>query len=104
MKDDWIPHLRDLCFTKNGFDVDPAFAEGFVKLHEDDWLLAQDHWERAVQRILNTDAVGVNVSGKRAIEQAVCAAGLVLVRTLQGRCPFCTRAPQGDLPIEEAPE
>jgi hypothetical protein len=90
-----IPRLHDLCFTGNRFQVDPAFAEGFVKLHGGIWEPAQDHWEQVVERILNSDAVPERASGRSAMAQAVLAASIILTRTFAGRCPLCPRPAAG---------
>lgn len=97
-----IPHLKDLCYIKNRFDVRPAFAEGFVKIHQiservdGPWRTAQEHWERVVERVLETDAVAHDADGDEAICQAVVAAAELLGQFLdRGRCPVCpTRTPQ----------
>jgi hypothetical protein len=88
-----IPHLRDLCYRQNGYGSDPAFAEAFVKAHDNDWREAQDHWERIVEKVLNTDAVDVMASGREAIAQAVTFAAIVLGTTdLKSVCPLCPSA------------
>lgn len=85
-----IPHLRDLCFGRNRYRVPDGFAFGFVRLHKDDWQVAQRHWERIVQRVLRTDAVEPGATGQRALDQAVPAAAILLNRTdLRTQCPLC---------------
>ncbi|MFU8875516.1 DUF6313 family protein [Micromonospora sp. SL4-19] len=88
-----IPHLRDLCFSRNGHQVPEGFAHAFVKLHGEDWRAAQRHWEQIVELVLDTDAVDPESSGARAIRQAVTAAALLLDRTdLRNRCPLCIKS------------
>ncbi|MEO3809996.1 DUF6313 family protein [Sphaerisporangium sp. B11E5] len=85
-----IPLLSDLLFVHCGFVVPDGFAESYVKLHENDWNRAQDHWERFVQRVLDSDRVEPYAQGERAMKQAVAAASSVLHETpLQSRCPRC---------------
>jgi hypothetical protein len=85
-----IPHLRDLCYRQNGYGSDPAFAEEFVKAHDDNWREAQDHWELIVEKVLNTDAVDRSASGRQAVAQAVRYAGIMLGTTgMKSRCPIC---------------
>lgn len=92
-----IPHLRDLCFGKNAYGVAPDFPLRFVKLHGEDWRVAQDHWEQIVERVLDTDAVEAHASGKEAIRQAVTATVALLDQTeLRRRCPLCPRDQHGD--------
>ena len=99
--DELIPHLRDLCFTKNGYDVPVDFAAGFVTLHVEDWRTAQAHWEKIVDLVLGTDAVDRRASGRDAIHQAVRATVILLTRSgLRRRCPFCP-ASGGASPVGE---
>ena len=83
-----IPLLRDALNAQRAYDFPVDFAMYFVKLHNDDWRMAQDHWERIVELVLDTDAVSPDATGDRAIRQAVRAA-IVLLRGL-GRCPLDT--------------
>jgi tetratricopeptide (TPR) repeat protein len=67
----------------------------FVKLHSNDWRLAQAHWEEIVERVLNSDAIESWATGERAVQQAVGAAVRLLVGPdLRGRCPVCRRPPR----------
>ena len=85
-----IPHLRDLCFSRNSYRLPAEFAVGFVRLHAENWRIAEAHWEKIVQRVLRTDAVEPGASGKRAMHQAVAGAAILLNRTdLRERCPLC---------------
>ncbi len=87
---DLIPLLADLCFRQESFNIRNGFAESFVKLHDEDWNQAQAHWERIVEKVLNTDAVEPNASGGRAMCQAVEATVALLEGTeLHSRCPLC---------------
>jgi hypothetical protein len=87
-----IPRLSDLCFTHATFDVSNSFVVNFVKLHNGDWRPAQAHWERIVEKVLETDAVERTASGQRAMKQAVAATVELLERTeLRSQCPLCTR-------------
>ena len=88
-----IPHLRELCYQRNEYEVDPEFVEKFVNLHLGDWRLAQSHWEVIVGMVLNTDAVRPDASGDEAIFQAISATEVLLTRTrLRKRCPVCPSA------------
>jgi Family of unknown function (DUF6313) len=90
-----IPRLDSLCY-RNGFSRIPAsFAVTYVKLHDEDWRAAQNHWERVVARVLDTDVVDPEADGKAAMSQAVGAAAILLDRiaTRHGRCPLCVRSP-----------
>jgi hypothetical protein len=88
-----IPLLRDLCFRKNKFPgVPEGFARSFISVHAEDWRIAQDHWERIVERVLDTDAVAPEADGEEAVRQAVAAAAELLARLAEGgRCPACPR-------------
>ena len=85
-----IPHLKELCYQQNDFDVDPIFVEEFIEQHGHDWREAQSHWEVIVGRVLNTDAVRADASGDEAMFQAVSATEILLTTTrLRSRCPIC---------------
>lgn len=89
-----IPHLKTLCFGGNRFGVPPEFAEKYVKMHaypgRDGWGAAEEHWERVVDRVFNTDAVKRDAQGDMATEQAVAAAVKLLdMFAKRGRCPQC---------------
>jgi hypothetical protein len=87
-----IPHLKELCYQQNEFEVDPVFVEQFVDRHIHDWREAQSHWEIIVERVLNTDAVRRDASGDEAMHQAVSAAEILLTTTsLRKQCPICRR-------------
>jgi hypothetical protein len=95
-----IPHLKTLCFGGNRFGVLPEFVVMYVKFHADSenhdegWELAEEHWERVVNLVLNTDAVKADAQGDAAIEQAVgAAAELLHLLAKQGGCPQCPRLP-----------
>ena len=93
MVDPLIPRLEQLCFSKNSFNITGEFVERFVKQHKENWILAERHWENIVARVLNTDAVDVNASRRRAIHQAVTATVSLLEGTgLRERCPVCAGA------------
>jgi hypothetical protein len=90
MADAIIPRLEYLCFSKNSFNIKSGFVERFVKQHNEDWGNAEKHWENIVALVLNTDAVDVNASRRRAMQQAVAATVVLLERTdLRERCPVC---------------
>ena len=92
-----IPRLSDLCFTRNRFSVTDGFAVSFIKLHGEDWLLAERHWIRIVSRVLETDAIAPNATGDEALYQAVHASVALLDRTdLRDRCPLCSSHAQGE--------
>jgi len=88
-----IPRLDTLCFGGNKYQIPPDFAVAFVKIHGSDdsgWRAAQQHWERVVERVFDTDAVAPDASGERAMAQAVVAAAELLNRLAQrDRCPLC---------------
>lgn len=95
---DLIPLLGDLCFARNGFHVQPGFVETFVKLHQssagahEGWRLAQDHWERIVDRALRTNVVSPTATGSDAVMQAVTGVMTVLEPLAdRGRCSLCRR-------------
>ncbi|WP_328472972.1 DUF6313 family protein [Actinoplanes sp. NBC_00393] len=76
------------------FNVPNDFVERFVKLHDEEWKTAEEHWEILVSKVLNTDAVDANATRRRAIYQAVAATVTLLERTdLRERCPECVFAP-----------
>ena len=87
---DLIPLLQDL-FFRHPYDIPQDFALRFVAWHGGDWRQAQDHWERIVRDVLNTDAVQLDATGSRAIEQAVKAAAIVF-RPIgkDDKCPLCS--------------
>jgi len=65
----------------------------FLAIHHNNWRRAEDHWELAVARTLNSSAVHRNASRRRAMRKAVEAASAHLsVLLLHARCPFCTKA------------
>jgi hypothetical protein len=85
-----IPLLRDLIFGQIGYDVAAGFARQFLALHDDNWRSAEAHWERAVARALNSNAVGRKARGSRALRKAVQATSSHLNSPLmRERCPFC---------------
>jgi hypothetical protein len=91
-----IPRLASLCFAGNKYKVSPSFVEAFVKIHRDSrkdddaWRIAQQHWERAVEMVLNTDAIAPDADGDRAVRDAVVATANALNPIAeQGRCPLC---------------
>lgn len=87
---DLIPRLSDLCFIQNSFNIQHSFAMSFVKLHGDNWRQAEEHWERIVEKVLETDAVERNSSGREAIRQGVEASVHLLEGTeLRSCCPLC---------------
>jgi hypothetical protein len=96
-----IPRLDGLCFAKNGFSgVPEGFAVTYIKLHEEDWRAAQNHWELVVARVLDTDAVAPEADGRAAMSMAVSAAAILLDRiaTGHGRCPICARSSASQAP------
>lgn len=76
--------------------VSAEFAAAFLALHGGDEAATQNHWERIVERVLNTDAVAPRATGRKAMRQAVRATALLLERSdLRGRCPVCAMAARG---------
>jgi len=79
--------------------VPAQFVDDFLQVHGHDWDRAQAHWERIVERVLDTDAVAPHATGRRAMQQAVRASVVLLARSdLRGRCPVCTRPSVGAVP------
>jgi hypothetical protein len=92
-----IPLLSQVAETATLLPVD--FVDAFVALHGHDWDRAQSHWERIVERVLDTDAVEAHATGGKAMRQAVRATVILLARSdLRGRCPMCTRPTFGLVP------
>ncbi len=91
MPNELIPLLSDLCFSQNAYQVDGSFVALFVRLHADNWTIAQEHWERIIERVLGTDAVEPEASGKDAMRQAVRATVTQLMLAKFDRCPLCPR-------------
>lgn len=92
-----IPRLSDLSFTRNRFCIAEGFAVSFVKLHGEDWLVAERHWVRIVSMVLETDAIAPTASGDEAMYQAVQASVALLDRTdLRDHCPLCPSDAQGE--------
>ena len=95
-----IPHLRDLVYQQNKWNVAADFAVAFVEMHasaddpEQQWPAAQRHWERVVARALDTDAVDRCANGDDALRQAVFAAAQLLnvYRLRHHHCPLCPRS------------
>jgi hypothetical protein len=86
-----IPRLDDL-----DWDVPDGFVETYVRLHQGEWHLARLHWARVVRRVLNTDAVARDASGRTAMRQAVAAASRLLrSKEYRARCPICPRRKSG---------
>jgi hypothetical protein len=87
---DLIPLLRDLCFRDCGFEVPPGFVEDFVKLHRDDWLRSQDHWELMVVDVLSSELIKPREEKSRAMRLAVAISSSLLHETaLRERCRLC---------------
>jgi hypothetical protein len=87
---DLIPPLRDLFFTRSGFDVAEGFALRFLKLHNSNWRVAEHHWEVAVSRVLNSREVRRNAKPGKAMRIAVAATSTYLSAPLmRDRCPIC---------------
>ncbi|MQY07299.1 DUF6313 family protein [Actinomadura macrotermitis] len=85
-----IPLLSDLLYARCGFTVPDGFVESYVKLHDQDWHRAQDHWERVVRWVLDCREVESRATSRRAMQQAVAASGAILHLTpLLARCPHC---------------
>ena len=99
---DLIPHLSHLAEGTNGWREHADFARLFLKLHDEQWNVAEQHWEVVVARVLETDAVDVDASGRVAVRQAVTAS-VALLQALQehGRCPLC-RSKAAAYPAGEA--
>lgn len=89
---DLIPHLRDLCFSRSGFEVPPGFAQAYVKVHDNDWPRAQDHWEQIVELVLKSKEIDPRAPSARAMREAVAIGSALLHNTpLAERCPLCRR-------------
>jgi tRNA(Glu) U13 pseudouridine synthase TruD len=101
-----IPRLTKAVTGDDREWVSADFAAAFRALHGTDDRVAQNHWERIVERVLNTDAVEPNATGRKAMRQAVRATVVLLERSdLRGRCPVCAqdRAREGRLPRSAQP-
>lgn len=87
-----IPRLRRLAESNDGFDVSEKFVYQFVAVHADDWRIAQSHWELVVARVLDTDAVPREATGRQAMCQAVAASYRLLEQFMsKGVCPLCQK-------------
>jgi hypothetical protein len=54
------------------------------------WRAAQDHWEKVVNKVLDTDAIDPGANSDLAMTQAVnVAAELLNPFVQQGYCPQC---------------
>lgn len=96
-----IPPLKNLMYALTGYTVPAAFATRFVDLHHHDWDAAEDHWERAVREVLDTDAVEPRATGDSAVRQAVAAtAEFLTTGAYFPWCPWCRRGIR--IPSEEA--
>jgi hypothetical protein len=64
----------------------------FVRVHDRNWKLAQDHWEIMVGEFLNTVAMddSVRMSSREVLIQAVNEAAAVLPEPVV-RCPHCAK-------------
>lgn len=80
-----IPLLASLQYSRHDFDVPQYFGIRFALRHEGDWLAAQDHWERVVERFLH---LGHDGGPKQVMLEAVREASYVL-DGMSGRCPIC---------------
>lgn len=92
-----IPRLDRLQYSRHDHDVPPYFAIRFVlrhRHHRNHWQVAQDHWEKIVERFFYTDAVDRSTGPRQVLRQAVRAAAYFL-HGLSGRCPECGRPPNG---------
>lgn len=87
----YIPRLESLLYAGHGQAVPANFAQRFVEVHDREWGQAQQHWERVVERSLNSDAVQRYAPPKLAMRQAVSAAASILsiVAENSDRCPEC---------------
>ncbi|WP_425415306.1 DUF6313 family protein [Pseudonocardia acaciae] len=87
----WIPLLSDFCY-QNEFGIEGSFTIAFVRQHHNDWGTAQDHWERIVSRVLDTEAIPTGASGTEAMFHAVRASTVIIDRDHKGRCPHCAKS------------
>jgi hypothetical protein len=88
-----IPPLKDLLYEYCGYLVPAGFTPDFVRLHDQNWALADRDWERIVALVLDTDAVDRRATGGQAIKQAVEAAAAFLVDDeVWPWCPICKKA------------
>jgi hypothetical protein len=87
-----IPRLQQLAEANNGFNVPEKFVYQFVALHADDWRMSQSDWELVVARVLDTDAVEREATGRKAMCQAVAASYRLLEQFMsKGVCPLCQK-------------
>lgn len=91
----YIPRLESLFYAGHGQAVPANFAQRFVEIHDREWGSAQQHWERVVERTLNSDAVQRYAPPKMAMRQAVSAAASILSIAAEkaDRCPECVPEP-----------
>lgn len=86
-----IPRLERLQYSRHEHDIPRYFAIRFVlrhRHHRNQWQVAQDHWEKIVERFFYTDAVDRTTGPRQVLRQAVRAAAYFL-HGLSGRCPEC---------------
>jgi hypothetical protein len=87
---DLIPPLRDLFFTQNGYDVAEDFAIQFLTVHHYNWRRAEDHWEVAVSKALNSKEIRPDAKPRKAMRRAVEVASAFLgTNLIRDRCPIC---------------
>lgn len=91
----YIPRLESLFYAGHGQAVPANFAQRFVEIHDREWVRAQRHWERVVERSLSSDAVQRYAPPKVAMRQAVSAAASILSIAAEtaDRCPECLPEP-----------
>ncbi|MET9067775.1 DUF6313 family protein [Streptosporangium sandarakinum] len=84
--------MRSLAALHNGDGDEPRFVEIFVgKVHQGQWDLAEDHWERTVVEFLNIREME-GLSAARATKKAERLAMTALWYPAKrwGRCPCCS--------------
>ena len=81
--------------------VPADFAQRWVATHGGDEKLAQDHWERRVEDIGETDAVEKHLTDARATRQAVTAAVILLKHPkVKYACWLCPQPERDDQTVD----
>ena len=88
-----IPLLDRLQYGRHGFEVPQLFGIRFALRHDSNWKIAQDHWERVVEKFLHAEAER-GKGPKQVMWEAVLEASYVL-DGMSGRCPVCGEAGNG---------
>jgi uncharacterized protein DUF6313 len=93
---DLIPLLKELISRENDFGLSYEFVPRFVCLaHKKNYRLAQNHWERYVSDMLDTDLLKGHETGIGAMHHAVKGAvASLMAGPLRDTCPICGEVDQ----------